>query len=165
MQRSLLQSSGAQLLLTDFAVGAAAVALPPPPGDTECASVSHKLCVECGKMLDSSTGYVNSKSQRTGKLYLNSACRPCHNHRVNVVTKLKQKHVQPPAGSPCECCGRVSKLFLDHSHDTDAFRGWICRECNSSIGLMGDSVEGVRKALTYLETRAAEPGCSAASPQ
>ena len=117
-------------------------------------SVSHKLCVECGKMLDSGTGYVNSKSQRTGKLYLNSACRPCHNHRVQVVAKLKQKHPHPPAGTPCECCGRVSKLFLDHSHDTDTFRGWICRECNSSIGLMGDSVEGVRKALTYLETRA-----------
>ena len=149
LQRSLLRSGGAQLLLTDFAAGA--LALPPPPGDaSECASVSHKLCVECGKMLDSATGYINSKSQRTGKLYLNSACRPCHNHRVNVVTKLKQKHAQPPACSPCECCGRVSKLFLDHSHDTDTFRGWICRECNSSIGLMGDSIEG---ALTYLETR------------
>ena len=112
-------------------------------------SVSHKCCVECGKMLDSGTGYVNSKSQRTGKLYLNSACRPCHNHRVRVVAKLKLKHPRPPAGTPCECCGRVSKLFLDHSHDTDAFRGWICRECNSSIGLMGDPIEGVQKALTY----------------
>ena len=149
----MLRSGGAQLLLTHYAVGAAAVALPPPPGASECASVSHTLCVECGKMLDSSTGYVNSKSQRTGKLYLNSACRPCHNHRVHVVTKLKQKHPTPPAGTPCECCGRVSKLFLDHCHNTENFRGFICRECNSSIGLMGDSVEGVRKALTYLETR------------
>ena len=139
-----------QRIGTHYAVGDEG-ALPPPPGDAEGASVSHKLCVECGKMLDSSTGYVNSKSQRSGKLYLNSACRPCHNHRVQVVTRLKQKHAQPPAGTPCECCGRVSKLFLDHSHDTDTFRGWICRECNSSIGLMGD--EGARKALAYLETR------------
>ena len=67
---------GPQLLHLQRAVGTAAEALPPPPGDaTECASVSHKLCVECGKMLGSATGYVNSKSQRTGKLYLNSACR------------------------------------------------------------------------------------------
>ena len=117
------RSSVVQLLLTQYAVGTAAVALPPPPGDTsECASVSHELCVECGKMLDSSTGYVNSKSQRTGKLYLNSASRPCHNHRVNVVAKLKQTHPHPLAGSQCQCCGRVSKLFLDHSHDTDEFR-------------------------------------------
>ena len=104
-------------------------------------------------MLGSSTGYVNSKSQRTGKLYLNSACRPCHNHRTRVVAKLKLKHPRPPAGTPCECCGRVSKLHLDHAHGSDEFRGWICRECNSSLGLMGDSIEGVKKALTYLETR------------
>ena len=139
----------AQLPLQNQTVGTSS-GTSPPPGDTECA---YKLCVERGKMLDPATGYVNSKSQRTGKLYLNSACRPCHNHRVQVVTRLKQKHAHPPAGSPCECCGRVSKLFLEHSHDTDAFRGWICRECNSSIGLMGDSVEGVQRALAYLETR------------
>ena len=84
------RSSGVQLLLTKYAVGAAAVALPPPLGDTtECAAVSHKLCVECGKMLDSVTGYVNSKSQRTGKLYLNSACRPCHNRACGGKTEAE----------------------------------------------------------------------------
>ena len=71
------RSCGAQLLLLKTcAVGTAAVALPAPPGDTtKCAFVSLKLCVERGKMLGSTTGYVNSKSQRTGKLYLNSACK------------------------------------------------------------------------------------------
>ena len=147
---------------THYAVGDGG-ALPPIPGDAEGASVSNKLCVECGKMLDSSTGYVNSKSQRTGKLYLNSACKPCHNHRTRVVHKLKKLHPHPPAGTPCECCGRVSKLFLDHCHDSGKFRGFVCRECNSSIGLMGDSVEGVRKALTYLETRSTPSGAGAGS--
>ena len=122
-------------------------------GGSSSAQLSVKCCVECGKMLDSATGYINSKSPRTGKLYLNSACRPCHNHRTRVVAKLKLKHPRPPAGTPCECCGRVSKLHLDHAHGSDEFRGWICRECNSSLGLMGDSIEGVKKALTYLETR------------
>ena len=129
-----------------------AVALPPPPGAAESAlPCPPKCCVECGKMLDTMTGYVNGTSKRTGRLYLNSACRPCHNHRVGVVAKLKQKHDHPPAGAPCQCCGRISKLFLDHTHGTDAFRGWICRECNSGIGLLGDSAESLRKALAYLE--------------
>ena len=130
-----------------------ALALPPPPGVTESAlpCPPKKCCVECGKMLDTMTGYVNGASKRTGRLYLNSACRPCHNHRVGVVAKLKQKHEHPPAGAPCQCCGRISKLFLDHTHGTDAFRGWICRECNSGIGLLGDSAEALRKALAYLE--------------
>ena len=107
-------------------------------------------------MLDSATGYVNSKSQRTGKHSLNSACRPCHNNRVNVVHKLKQKHAHPPAGTPCERCGRLSKLFLDHTHGSDEFRGRICRECNSRIGLLGDSAAALRQALAYLETRSSQ---------
>ena len=158
----MLQSSGAQILypkgdaalLHRFAILQAQQHQTLGDGGTsEGASVSPKLCVECGTMLDSVTGYVNSKSQRTGKLYLNSACRPCHNHRVNVVAKLKQTHPHPPAGAPCECCGRVSKLLFDHTHGSDELRRWICRECNSGIGLLGDSAVSLRKALAYLETR------------
>ena len=68
----MLRSGGAQLLLTQYAVGTAAVALPPPPGDTfECAAVSHRLCVECGEKLDIMSGYVSSKSHKTGKHYMN----------------------------------------------------------------------------------------------
>jgi hypothetical protein len=123
---------------------------PPPPGDAESAAVSPHCCVECGKMLSVDTGYVNAVSKK-GKLYFNSACRPCQNHRVSVVAKLKQKHPHPPSGSPCECCGRIAKLFLDHAHDTDKFRGWCCQTCNSGIGMLGDSAEGLWRALAYLE--------------
>ena len=121
----------------------------PDTFETDCPD--EKLCKECGKMLNVETGYVNHASARTGKKYLNSACRPCHNHRTAVVAKLKLKHEHPAAGTPCECCGRISKLFLDHTHSDDTFRGWICRECNSGIGLLGDSVESLKKALVYLE--------------
>jgi hypothetical protein len=122
----------------------------PPPGDAETVAVSPHCCVECGKMLDERSGYVNAVSKK-GKPYYNSACRPCQKHRTSVVAKLKLKHAHPPAGSPCECCGRISKLVLDHTHDDDAFRGWICRECNSGIGMLGDSSTGLRRALAYLE--------------
>ena len=121
----------------------------PDTFETDCPD--EKLCKECGKMLNSQTGYVNAASARTGKQYLNSACRPCHNHRTAVVAKLKLKHIHPEAGTPCECCGRISKLFLDHTHNDDKFRGWICRECNSGIALLGDSVESLKRALVYLE--------------
>ena len=110
-----------------------------------------KLCVECGGVVTVMTGYVNSRSLKTGKLYMNSACKPCHNHRTEVVRRLKKIHPHPGAGTPCQCCGRVSNLFLDHYHATDAFRGFICQLCNSAAGLMGDSQEGGRKLLTYLE--------------
>ena len=68
---------------------AEAVAQPPP--EINSPPPDEKLCVDCGKMLNSETGYVNSSSVRTGKQYLNSACRPCHNHRVQVVAKIEAK--------------------------------------------------------------------------
>ena len=30
------------------------------------------------------------------------------------------------------------------------FRGWLCRSCNVGIGQLGDQIDGVEKALTYL---------------
>jgi len=39
---------------------------------------------------------------------------------------------------------------LDHCHETNRFRGWLCSNCNISLGLAGDSPEGVRKLLDYI---------------
>jgi len=41
-------------------------------------------------------------------------------------------------------------LVVDHDHLTGEFRGHICPLCNQGIGKLGDSVEGVMKALLYL---------------
>jgi len=41
--------------------------------------------------------------------------------------------------------------YLDHCHDTDVFRGWLCHRCNVGIGFLGDTLEGLNKAIAYLE--------------
>ena len=64
---------------------------------------------------------------------------------------LKKQNPQPQAGTPCACCGRIDKLFCDHDHATGKFRAWICRNCNSVIGFLGDSEAGLRQALAYWE--------------
>ena len=64
---------------------------------------------------------------------------------------LKEENAMPPSGTPCQLCDRIDKLFCDHDHVSKQFRGWICRNCNSSLGLMGDSEKGVLKALAYLQ--------------
>jgi len=54
----------------------------------------------------------------------------------------------------CDCCGQPPNagkaLCLDHDHVTLGFRGWLCHSCNLGIGLLGDSLDGVRKAASYL---------------
>jgi hypothetical protein len=54
----------------------------------------------------------------------------------------------------CECCGRAAgsrALALDHCHETGKFRGWLCAACNTSIGKLGDNIEGLKRAIIYLE--------------
>ena len=59
-----------------------------------------------------------------------------------------------PAPANCECRGEKCKsgrhLALDHDHKTGKFRGWLCFNCNTSLGRMGDSIESVLRVLEYL---------------
>lgn len=58
-----------------------------------------------------------------------------------------------PAG--CECCmgppTGTGGLHLDHDHTTGKFRGWLCSKCNQALGLLGDTLIGVKNAEVYLK--------------
>lgn len=66
----------------------------------------------------------------------------------------RSRYPKPTRPEPewCECCGNlfVKTPCLDHDHVTGKFRGWICSPCNRALGLLGDSLAGVEKALVYL---------------
>ncbi len=57
-----------------------------------------------------------------------------------------------PMPAACECCGAVpdATLHADHDHVTGEFRGWLCRKCNMALGLLGDTIDGVLNAVSYL---------------
>lgn len=50
----------------------------------------------------------------------------------------------------CAICGRETDLCADHDHQTGAVRGLLCRSCNVGIGFLGDTLEGVQRAVSYL---------------
>lgn len=50
----------------------------------------------------------------------------------------------------CPLCGRVEDLVIDHCHVTNRVRGLLCGACNKALGVLGDSEEGLMKALDYL---------------
>ena len=62
----------------------------------------------------------------------------------------------------CECCGKTlidgegpghganNKRQIDHCHNTGKVRGILCWSCNTGIGHLGDTVEGLTNALRYL---------------
>ena len=118
-------------------------------------------CRDCGKVLTEETRVMKSVSKKGKQYYLNR-CKTCITESDTLLRRLKKEHPAPPAGSPCACCGRIDKLFLDHDHSTKEYRSYICRSCNSGIGLLGDSEQGLRQALAYLER--ARPKSRSRSP-
>lgn len=42
-------------------------------------------------------------------------------------------------------------VYLDHCHDTHVNRGLLCPGCNTGLGRFGDNVEGLQRAIRYLE--------------
>lgn len=40
----------------------------------------------------------------------------------------------------------------DHCHATGKLRGLLCKCCNTSLGKLGDNIEGLQKAMNYLES-------------
>lgn len=59
-------------------------------------------------------------------------------------------------GGVCQICGWREdgdgrSLCLDHCHITGRFRGFLCHKCNKAIGLLGDNLTLVEKAVEYLD--------------
>jgi len=61
-------------------------------------------------------------------------------------------------GSVCGICKekidpKTSDWCVDHSHKSGKVRGILCNNCNRSIGLLKDSVEVLKNAISYLENK------------
>ena len=84
------------------------------------------------------------------------------NHKI-IVYDLRKVNAYPDKNYVCPVCERtleeVSKLgqpmlqkwVLDHCHESETFRGWLCGNCNSGLGSLKDSIFRVNNALKYLK--------------
>jgi len=112
-----------------------------------------RVCKDCHKTKPITSFYVKyyNKGDKPSYGYVCTSCKRIH---ADLIQKLKTKNWPPP--DTCYCCGEkegnriTTKLVVDHCHQTKKFRGWICHKCNTGIGLLGDTIEGVEKAIKYL---------------
>jgi len=80
---------------------------------------------------------------------LDSRCKKCIKEHSAIRRRLLK--TAPPKPTHCECCGTIPRKWcMDHDHDTEKFRGWLCDPCNTGIGKLGDNIEGLERALDYL---------------
>ena len=77
-------------------------------------------------------------------------CKTCRSHQSKVRARLHRENAKP-ASATCPICEKTGKMVLDHDHDNDTFRGWICNDCNNGMGKFNDSIDMLNRAITYLK--------------
>ena len=68
---------------------------------------------------------------------------------------LNQEKYDALIANGCQLCGKTDALayHLDHCHTTGLFRGLLCSKCNNGLGMLGDTIEGLLKAIEYLSNQ------------
>ena len=92
-----------------------------------------------------------SAAQKKAPHYLDSRLK----REYGICSKEYDRLLKAQSGC-CGICGQPDSrraLSVDHCHSTGAVRGLLCSKCNRSIGLLGDTVESLEKALKYLKGR------------
>ena len=127
-----------------------------------------KRCTKCGetKPLDQFNrvgsdgrycqcrGCVNA-TQRARSPEQRRAEKLWSKYRLSVATYnrilRKQSGVCAICDSPPPENSHYQRLAVDHCHETGTVRGLLCTNCNTSIGLLGDDVKRLKRAIEYLE--------------
>jgi hypothetical protein len=75
--------------------------------------------------------------------------------RRNGVAPLEALQALAAHDGRCGCCGtdkpKENRWCVDHDHVTGKVRGILCSKCNTAIGKLGDTLEGVLRAVKYLQ--------------
>jgi hypothetical protein len=113
-----------------------------------------KVCVKCGvRQPEENFSIANGGS------YRRTECNSCRKSAKELRDALRKIHKKPKDDYQCPICerpikdipfGTRSPLVLDHCHETETFRGWLCDYCNRGLGAFNDSLERLQNAIEYL---------------
>ena len=112
-----------------------------------------RTCTVCGETKQDICFEQCGHSKKTEIPYFCRYCRRCKSNLGRLRARLRKEHAIRP--DQCECCSRPGKLHLDHDWETGRFRGFLCRQCNISIGGLNFNTasdkQGLLRAVAYLE--------------
>jgi hypothetical protein len=130
--------------------------IPPKYKDQE--KIPYKLCIKCHQEFPDTFQYFR---KRGSERYTRTECKKCNEHLERVRATLRKEHGPAPEDHVCPIClkteeevkyygGKTGSFCVDHDHDTDEFRGWLCNKCNRSLGGFEDDIESLKRAIEYL---------------
>ena len=126
-----------------------------------------KICSKCGdtKSLDQMYKYQQCRTCYNAyqKAYKRRNKKKCYTFVASATLKRKygislsqyDELFEAQNGLCAICCKTQKKkrLAVDHNHETGEIRGLLCDKCNRAIGLLGDSIGNLTRAIDYLHTR------------
>jgi hypothetical protein len=116
-----------------------------------------RTCSKCQKTFPLNEQFFgrNQSTNTGGNKYFRPECKECTKKASQgkaKAYKLAGKPKYPELGTPCDNCGCTHrKLVFDHDHETLEHRGWLCDNCNRSIGMLGDTIESLERTILYLK--------------
>lgn len=119
--------------------------------------MSTRTCSKCNTTYPLTEQFFsrNQSTNTGGDKYFRPECKDCTKKTSkgkNIAKKLAGNPERPPLGTPCECCGRTDRaLVFDHNHETLEHRGWLCDNCNRSMGMLGDTIQSLERAILYMK--------------
>jgi|TARA_R100001460_G_scaffold106817_1_gene154757 hypothetical protein len=109
----------------------------------------YQHCKNCHELKNEKEYNLQGGFDQYGRKKLRNECRKCQNENDRILTLLKKEN--GPPSENCHLCGKEKKLFLDHCHKTNKFRGWLCNDCNSGLGKLGDDIPSLERGIKYLK--------------
>lgn len=89
-------------------------------------------------------------------------CRTLHGNKHSTAADAvwkKYNIADPTEKTVCQMCGKTYeenknvKMVRDHCHKTHTPRGYLCNECNTGVGKLGDDLEIILERITkYYES-------------
>jgi hypothetical protein len=116
-------------------------------------------CIECNKAKNKEHYRDNKQRYKDKARAYEVSCggRQALRHHISP-ERLAEMYAR--FNGMCWNCKLLPAIFVDHDHsccnDKNNYscglcvRGLLCRKCNTGLGLLGDSIEGLMQALEYL---------------
>ncbi len=108
-------------------------------------------CKECARL--ESVQYRIKNREKYLRTASNSQLKKNYGFSLEKYEELLEKQ-----NGKCAICGdaspkqkNIKRFAVDHCHTSKKIRGLLCANCNKGIGLLGDNIEILEKAIKYLE--------------
>lgn len=125
-------------------------------------SPEFKHCSRCGE-LKHEDEFAKNQYRKGSKIVRRAYCKECGKKKKPISAKDRKeyeaKFPRPPMGKPftCPVCLKTktpwhkNQVCLDHNHETGEIRGYLCGDCNASIGRIGDDIGTLKRAILWLK--------------